>query len=250
MSNNIPNSAQYSAMPSATQQDSVPDTAFAQTIAKLSEEHTTALLEEQERLKQAHKIEITRLREIMIVEHNRVEKQRKRLDEEYKTELTRLRVKIAAKDSRIHELEEALLDRRAKGWEPMWVSDDYCWRCPKCFGEVLDDAAEYDEAMDSPETPPEGCNFCSLRRGDPYVSNREDEESEEDDDEADDGEVDDDEVDDNTPECEEYVQDGFVVSDRELDNGKVIEDGSDDSEDNSEYEDNEDDFMGEVLDEV
>jgi hypothetical protein len=239
MSNNIPNSAQYSAMPSATQQDSVPDTAFAQTIAKLSEAHTAALLEEQERLKQAHKIEITRLREIMIVEHNRVEKQRKRLDEEYKTELTR-----------IHELEEALLDRRAKGWEPMWVSDDYCWRCPKCFGEVLDDAAEYDEAMDSPETPPEGCNFCSLRRGDPYVSNREDEESKEDDDEADDGEVDDDEVDDNTPECEEYVQDGFVVSDRELDNGEVIEDGSDDSEGNSEYEDNEDDFMGEVLDEV
>jgi hypothetical protein len=262
MSNDAPSSTQGSAGPSPTNQRPVLTSSWAQAFAKLGEEHDAAIRHEQERLGQAHKIEENRLGENIIAAQARAKNAQKLLDQAHentkaclqdiiatkdarlraqetavqlhKNEVARLQETITVKDARIQELEEALRNRHAKGWEPMWVSEDGLWRCPNCFVEVLDDDAEYDEAVDSPKNPPEGCDMCQLRRGDPYATNRGDEEGEVDDHEVDadkgDGdEAEDDEMEDSwivNDEVEDGVEDYSGVEDDEIedDSSEVVSD--------------------------
>jgi hypothetical protein len=261
MPNDAPSGTQGSAVPSPTNQRPVLTSSWAQAFAKLGEEHDAAILQEQEhdaairqeqeRLDQAHKIENTRLGETMVAAHARLQNAQKRLYQAHentkaclqdiivtkdarlraqetavqlhKSEVVRLQETITIKDARIQELEEALRNRHAKGWEPMWFSEDGLWRCPNCFVEVLDDDAEYDEAVDSPKNPPEGCDMCQLRRGDPYASNREDEEGEVDDHEVDADKGDGDEAED------DEMEDSWIVND-EVEDGVEDYSGVDDDE--------------------
>jgi hypothetical protein len=287
MSNDAPSSTQGSAGPSPTNQRPVLTSSWAQAFAKLGEEHDAAIRHEQERLGQAHKIEENRLGENIIAAQARAKNAQKLLDQAHentkaclqdiiatkdarlraqetavqlhKNEVARLQETITVKDARIQELEEALRNRHAKGWEPMWVSEDGLWRCPNCFVEVLDDDAEYDEAVDSPKNPPEGCDMCQLRRGDPYATNRGDEEGEVDDHEVDDHEVDDHEVDDH--EVDDHEVDDHEVDDHEVDDHEVDADkgDGDEAEDdemedswivNDEVEDGEEDYSGVDDDEI
>jgi hypothetical protein len=256
MSNDAPSSTQGSAGPSPTNQRPVLTSSWAQAFAKLGEEHDAAIRHEQERLGQAHKIEENRLGENIIAAQARVKNAQKLLDQAHentkaclqdiiatkdarlraqetavqlhKNEFARLQETITVKDARIQELEEALRNRHAKGWEPMWVSEDGLWRCPNCFVEVLDDDAEYDEAVDSPKNPPEGCDMCQLRCGDPYATNRGDEEGEVDDHEVDDHEVDADKGDGDEAEDDE-MEDSWIVND-EVEDGEEDYSGVDDDE--------------------
>jgi hypothetical protein len=163
MSNDTPSGAQDFAVRSATQQG------FTKTMEKLSEVYVAAVREEQERLKQTHKIEITRLRETTAVEHARVQKEQSRL----KTDITQLQGTIATKDARILELEESLREATASDaatdnsspsstasgstpWEAQWDGDDEVYRCPKCNWEL--------------DAYPDYCGRCELGSGDSYVA--------------------------------------------------------------------------------
>lgn len=154
---------------------------LAQVIEKLREEYTAGIRKEQERMYQAHKIETTRLQNT-----------------------------IATKAARIEELEQALeeaLRNQTKGlrWEA--VQTDDCWKCPKCFNEVFDEAEEWDSVGFS-KVAPDGCKRCGLKRGDVYEPNEnlmQDDESE-----MDEGETEDEELEDDgfvSDETEEYESD-------------------------------------------
>lgn len=54
---------------------------------------------------------------------------------------------------------------RCRGWEALY--DRGCWRCPKCFYEVLDEDADYDEGVPAKHAPG-GCEGCGLERGDAW----------------------------------------------------------------------------------
>jgi hypothetical protein len=154
---------------SPTQQGLDDASAFAKAIEKLSEAHAATVLEEQERLKQTHKIEITRLQEIMGIEYARVQKEQSR----QKTDITQLQATIATKDARILELEGSL--RAATGpdaatntdspsftagrsvpWEAQWDEDDEVYRCSKCNWEL--------------DAYPEYCVRCRLGSGKSYIA--------------------------------------------------------------------------------
>jgi hypothetical protein len=52
-----------------------------------------------------------------------------------------------------------------RGWEAL--KDRDCWRCPKCFYEIVDEDEDFDEGVQA-RYAPSGCEHCGLEWGDAW----------------------------------------------------------------------------------